>query len=241
MDFFGLTVGYNKLAYRMVESQEKVATMTLVDSLDEQALLEALIEQTKPSILNKPPRHYLVQTPFRYPPLKHGSRFGGRFEPAIFYAGKTLKSAICESAFYSFYFMSRSMVAFENTIINHKTSFSVELHDTKHVDFTTITQSDIQALLTHKSDYQYTQAIGKQMRSEGYASFSFLSARCKDQVNIGVFDINAIINEPMCLQNWQIKQTARDIWFYCSINPEISLSFNIADFMVDGVLPSPSM
>lgn len=84
IELSSLATNYKAQVYRMVESQEKVATMTLVDTLDE------LIEETKPSIRHQKPRHYLIQTPFRYPPLKHGSRFGSRFEPSIFYAGHCL-------------------------------------------------------------------------------------------------------------------------------------------------------
>ena len=64
---------------RLVESQEQVATLQLVDTLEEQALLEELIETSKPHL---PPSsetlHYLLKTPFRYPPLRWGSRFGRR-------------------------------------------------------------------------------------------------------------------------------------------------------------------
>ena len=68
---------------RLVESQEQVAASTLVDDLGEQALLEDLLDNAKPP--RRPGTeglHYLLATPFRYPPLRHGSRFGNRFEPA---------------------------------------------------------------------------------------------------------------------------------------------------------------
>ncbi|WP_158661005.1 hypothetical protein [Thiomicrorhabdus sp. Milos-T2] len=66
--------------------------MKIVDSFEEQSLLEALIDNTKPK---SGERHYLIQTPFRYPPLNHGSRFATRFEPSLFYAGLSLNSALC--------------------------------------------------------------------------------------------------------------------------------------------------
>jgi hypothetical protein len=240
MDLSSLSGEYRGKVYRIVESQEKVATMNLLDTLAEQALLEELIETTKPSIDETKRRHYLIQTPFRYPPLKHGSRFGSRFEPSIFYAGQTLKSAICESAFYSFYFLSRCTVQYADAIINHKTSFTVEIQAKHHVDLTKVLSRDIQEKLTHKSDYQFTQSIGKQMRQESVASFRFFSARCNEQLNIGVFDINSIVGEPANYQSWEIKQTAKDILFYCRIKPELSQSFNLERFLVDGVLAKPS-
>src|SRR5713226_1830685 len=53
--------------WRMVEAQHQVSTLKLVDSIEEQAALEQLVEQTKPNV----PREcqhldYLLSTPFRY-------------------------------------------------------------------------------------------------------------------------------------------------------------------------------
>jgi hypothetical protein len=76
----------------MVESQQQIATSSLVDDLAEQALLEELIERSKPPLRSGTERlHYLLATPFRYPPLRHGSRFGGRFEPSLLYGAAWLR------------------------------------------------------------------------------------------------------------------------------------------------------
>ena len=56
--------------YRLVESQEQVATLGYVDTLEEQALLEAMLEDGKPPCPDDASHlHYLLKTPFRYPPL----------------------------------------------------------------------------------------------------------------------------------------------------------------------------
>ncbi len=69
--------------FRLVESQAQVATLDYVDTLAEQALLEDLLETVKPPWPADSARlHYLLRTPFRYPPLPWGSRFGQRHEPA---------------------------------------------------------------------------------------------------------------------------------------------------------------
>ncbi|WP_206045364.1 hypothetical protein [Oceanicoccus sagamiensis] len=52
---------------RVVESQEQVATNHLVDTLEEQHLLEQMLEENKPGHSHKG-LHYLLATPFRYPP-----------------------------------------------------------------------------------------------------------------------------------------------------------------------------
>lgn len=56
-----------KTYWRCVEAQHVVSTLQLVDTLDEQRLLEDILENTKPPV---PPEceglHYLYMTPFRY-------------------------------------------------------------------------------------------------------------------------------------------------------------------------------
>ena len=63
-------------AWRVVEAQSKISTMKLTDTLEEQAALEKLIDETKPKVPEEC-RHlgYLLLTPFRYAPYPHDSRF----------------------------------------------------------------------------------------------------------------------------------------------------------------------
>ena len=94
--------------YRLVESQEQIATMGYVDTLEEQAILENLLEEAKPSYPDgiDTQYDYLLTTPFRYPPLQYGSRFGRVYEPSLFYAGCQVETTLAESAFYRFVFIS---------------------------------------------------------------------------------------------------------------------------------------
>lgn len=70
---------------RLVESQEKVATTRIVSTLERQALLEDILERSKPPLpAIGTTLHWLLATPFRYPPLRHGSRFGAPLSPACF-------------------------------------------------------------------------------------------------------------------------------------------------------------
>ena len=80
------------LLWRGVEAQHKVATMRLVDSLDDQAELERLLEASKPPL---PPAaqglHYLLSTPFRYR-SPHPSRFRSGTD-AVSYTHLTLPTS----------------------------------------------------------------------------------------------------------------------------------------------------
>jgi hypothetical protein len=95
--------------WRAVEAQHKIATMVLVDTLDEQALLESLLEQSKPP-LPEPLRrlHWLLFTPFRYPPLPSGSRFRGPAEPGVFYGAEERRTACAELGYWRWRFLMDS-------------------------------------------------------------------------------------------------------------------------------------
>jgi hypothetical protein len=73
----------------------------------EQDLLEQLLDETKPPYKEGTQQlHYLISTPFRYPPLKYGSRFGDRTMPSFFYASETPQTVLGECAYYRFAFMA---------------------------------------------------------------------------------------------------------------------------------------
>ncbi len=68
-DWIGRTVhAATSVFWRAVEAQHRVATLRLVDTLDEQALLAEILEASKPRL---PPAyralHHLLSTPFCCP------------------------------------------------------------------------------------------------------------------------------------------------------------------------------
>ena len=152
--------------FRLVESQEQAATLSMVDTLQEQALLEQLLEQTKPPV---PPAaeglHYLLKTPFRYPPLKWGSRFGSVYEPGIFYAGCSVAVTLAESAYYRLLFWQSMPAPPPKPILRTAhTLFSVHYQTERGIALHQPPFSQHQALLTSKTDYQHTQLLGSAMR-----------------------------------------------------------------------------
>ena len=95
--------------WRAVEAQHRVATMLLVDTLDEQALLESLLDASKPALPESMPRlHWLLFTPFRYPPLPSGSRFRGPAEPGVFYGAEERRAACAELGYWRWRFLMDS-------------------------------------------------------------------------------------------------------------------------------------
>lgn len=95
--------------WRAVEAQHKIATMVLVDTLDEQALLESLLDRSKPPLSDTLRRlHWLLFTPFRYPPLPSGSRFRGPAEPGVFYGADERRTACAELGYWRWRFLMDS-------------------------------------------------------------------------------------------------------------------------------------
>src|SRR5258705_5609286 len=95
-------------AWRVVEAQSKVSTMKLTDTLEEQAALERLIDETKPHVPDDCGHlGYLLLTPFRYAPYPHDSRFRRAGSPdGVFYAAEFIETAIAEAAFHRLLFFA---------------------------------------------------------------------------------------------------------------------------------------
>ena len=69
--------GLSGSCWRLVEAQHRVSTLKLVDTVEEQGVLENLIQNTKPLLPPECERlNYLLSTPFRYGAVyPTGSRF----------------------------------------------------------------------------------------------------------------------------------------------------------------------
>lgn len=164
--------------YRVVESQEEIATTRLVDSIPEQVRLEELLEQSKPARPKDTDQlHYLLATPFRYPPLKYGSRFGRPFEKSLFYGAMTTNTALAETAFYRFVFISHLETPFPKPVKTLHTLFGARIHTDKGIRLQKESWQDMHEALASPSDYRTSQNLGSEMREFGVQAFQFLSAR----------------------------------------------------------------
>lgn len=92
--------------WRAVEAQHVAATTRLVDNLGEQVLLEAILEQSKPALPEEARGlHYLLSTPFRYPPPARGSRFRSAADPGVFYGAREQRTACAELGYWRWRFL----------------------------------------------------------------------------------------------------------------------------------------
>ena len=182
--------------YRVAETQEKSATTDIVETAEEQSRLEELLEDSKPPYTH-PDRglHYLLKTPFRYPPLRHGSRFGRAFEQSLFYGSADTRTALAETAYYRLVFVRDTAMPFPKPVKSHHTIFEASVGLEKGLQLQSSAWRDVRDRLTHPSDYGFTQALGGEMRQAGVQAFQFISARAV-QVGLRSLDSEGGATEP---------------------------------------------
>src|SRR5260370_36813090 len=91
--------------WRAVEAQHVVATRALVDSLAEQEVLETVLEESKPPVpADAAGYDYLLYTPFRYPPSRHGSRFRSYSDPGPWYGAEAVRTSCAELGYWRWRF-----------------------------------------------------------------------------------------------------------------------------------------
>jgi len=175
-------------AWRIVENQNQTATRKLVDSLHEQQVLEELIENHKPKLPEIcKDYHYLLATPFRYPPLQQGSRFGTRYEPSIWYGSLAIETALAEKAYYRFLLLQDSEAEYRAAPIKYS-AFQIDIMTQRGTNLTYPPFSHYTATISSHHCYIDSRKLGKDMREANVNVFLFESARCPDKgINVGLF------------------------------------------------------
>ncbi|MCC6902356.1 MAG: RES family NAD+ phosphorylase [Polyangiaceae bacterium] len=231
-------------AWRVVEGQHLISTRKLVDSDEEQRLLEELLEKSKPPLAADTKRlHYLLATPFRYPPLRHGSRFGSRFERGIWYGAKQLRTALAEVAYYRLLFLEGTHAKIPR-LSQDLTAFRVALRTPRGVDLTRPPFAELAARLASKTSYATTQRLGRDLRAARVGAFCYSSARDPERgTAVAVLDPAAFAQtKPRGLETWhsvatrsEVEVSRRDFF-----RREV-FRFERRGFLVRGHLPRPAI
>lgn len=228
--------------FRFVESQEQVATLSLVNNVYEQYVLEELLESTKnplPKYMDS--LHYLLKTPFRYPPLKYGSRFGTTFEQGIFYGSLSLSTALAETAYYRFIYMLGPEVPF-SSISSEYSSFSVSVKSEFAIFLDESPFNKYEPILISPILYAETQQLGSNMRQDGVEIFRYISARDRHKgKNIALFTPTAFHSDkPLKLTTWLCQTSVEEVGFF-SKEIDTRIMYSQKDFWVNGDFPSPAV
>jgi hypothetical protein len=161
--------------WRAGEAQHIAATLRLVDNLEEQRLLEDVLEATKPAIPAEAKRlHYLLFTPFRYPPQR-GSRFRALDDPGVFYGAETARTACAELGYWRWRFLTDSK-GLANLGPAQQTLFQTAVK-TLAVDLEKQPFSRDAKLWRDPDDYSATQALAKAARTAGIGLIRYRSVR----------------------------------------------------------------
>ncbi|MDH3693403.1 MAG: RES family NAD+ phosphorylase [Gammaproteobacteria bacterium] len=232
-------------SWRSVEAQHQISTRRLVDSAEEHEVLEELLEQYKPTILADAAKlHYLLATPFRYPPLRHGSRFGSRFERGIWYGAEDLKTTFAEVAYYRLLF-NHGSDADLGLLQVQLSVFKASILTPKGLDFTRRVFKNIWDTISSKHDYTQTQALGKDMRENNVAVFRYYSARSLDKGKcVGVIQPSAFKSKkPSTASTWFCSADRNQVDFKRSsvFGKDETFAYPINQFTVDGHLPNPAI
>lgn len=224
---------------RVVENQGQKVTVALVDDFAEHEVLESLLEESKPqSVFHAQLKRfdYLLQTPWRYPPLRWGSRFGRRFEPGIFYGALSDTALFAEAAYYRLVFLEGMEKPFADRVISQVTAFEANYQTEKGLDLTKAPFAKYKSVLRHKSNYGPCQLLGTELRARGIAAITYFCARSKEEsVNVALFAPDALRSRKHRKPRHGLAETRPDgVTFRFG---DTLYSFDRKDFLHNGRLP----
>ena len=195
--------------WRGVEAQHVIATMRLVDSLEEQRMLEDLLEASKPPL---PPeargRHFLVFTPFRYrSPIP--SRFRRASDRGVWYGAEELKTACGEVAYWKWRFLMDSDALADQALHTEHTFFEARVRG-RCADLTTSPWKSAARAWRHKTDYSACQDLADEARARELAWIRYAAVRVPDGIGGAVLRADSLsLTEAFEQQTWACK-TSRD-------------------------------
>jgi hypothetical protein len=194
--------------WRAVEAQHRATTMRLVDSLDEQAELERLLEDSKPPLpAAARGRHYLLVTPFRYPPrYPGGSRFRAATDAGVFYGAGEQRTACAELGYWRWRFLIDSPALLRLEPLAH-TLFQCAVSAIT-IDLRAEPFARDAALWTSRDDYAHCQRLGTQTRAAGIGVIRYRSVRDpRGGTCAAVLDPAAFSTPPGEEQSWLLTVT----------------------------------
>lgn len=229
--------------WRVVESQHHVSTRKLVDSASEQALLEDMIESAKPPEVTRGRLHYLLFTPFRYPPLRYGSRFGARSERGIWYGSIEKRTAFAEVAYYRLLFLEGTDAPL-GTVTTALTAFTANVRTTRGIALDRPPFERYRGYISSPSTYSASQALGAEMRKAEVEAFRYSSARdVEGGVNVAAFS-PAVFGKgkPKSLETWHCAASRDRVDFTKGdYVRRTTFEFSRGQFLVKGALPAPAL
>lgn len=214
--------------WRAVEAQHRVSTMALVDTLEEQALLEHILDDSKPALEPElQSLHYLLFTPFRYPPLPNGSRFRSATDPGVFYGAEAGRTACAELGYWRWRLLMDSP-QIQSIPPVQQTLFRISAHGNA-IDLRTPPLARRRKQWTDPNDYSASQALASQARKQGVQIIQYESVRDPQSGGCAVLLSPAafVSRKPIDSQSWTLAVFKhRVVWQRDSIFENESFEFS---------------
>lgn len=195
--------------WRGVEAQHRVATMRLVDTLQDQELLEQLLEGSKPPL---PPQaqgcHYLLSTPFRYL-SEWPSRFRRPNEPGAWYGADEPATVAAELAHWRWKFFMDSDGLRDGSLVTELTFFQAHFAGSE-LDITRMPWAEHRPAWRHSQDYSPCHQLAATVRAvePPIQAIRYESARREGSCCQVIFDVRALSLAKLHLQQtWTCKTT----------------------------------
>ena len=223
--------------WRLVEAQHRVSTLKLVDTVEEQSVLEDLIQDTKPVLPAECAHlHYLLSTSFRY-----GAAYpvGSRFRRAgltegVFYAAEEPHTAVAEIVFYRLLFYAESPGTPWPQNAAEYTAFSAAYVTKKGIDLTAGKLQRDKALWLHATDYEPCQRLADSSRAANVDIIRYLSVRDpRHGFNLALLTGRVFTkSKPVREQTWRVRLSDAGAQALCEA-PRSGITFGRDAFAAD--------
>ncbi|TRB03107.1 RES domain-containing protein [Rhizobium rhizogenes] len=211
--------------------------MKLVDTVEEQSLLEDILETSKRPF---PPEcaglDYLLATPFRYgAAYPYGSRFRrAGFTEGVYYAAARVETALAEMAFYRLLFYAESPGTPLPANPAEYSAFAARVATDAALDLTKPELSRNEALWTDLTNYEPCQALAEQAREAKVEAILYRSVRDPaGGINIAILSPKAFAAKtPVERMSWRIHLSKTGVQALCEF-PMRRTGFLASDFAND--------
>lgn len=216
--------------WRAVEAQHVIATMALVDSVAEQAVLEDILDASKPPLPAEcGGLHYLLYTPFRYPsPM--ASRFRRGHEQGVWYGAERQDTSLAELGYWRWRFVVDSDGLERLPPVAH-TVFRAQLRG-GGLDLAASPWVEARERWVDPADYSACHALAELVRNAGLSVIRYESVRdprhgpCAAVLSCACFARSSGILEQ---QNWYLTVSSTGaVW--TRMNPEPGASAAAVSF-----------
>ena len=206
--------------------------MALVDSLDEQQALERILDESKPPIPAPARRlHWLLFTPFRYPPPPGGSRFRGSTDPGVFYGADEIRTACAELGYWRWRHL-RESPALTAMPVKPQTVFRTQIA-AGAIDLRRPPFDAARAQWTDRDGYAACQALARTAREGGVGAIRYESVRDPQRGGCGAVlaPTGFARTTPLEQQTWMLSVTReRVVWQRTGVTRGQAHEFEVAEW-----------